>query len=182
MDTLRCSVVLVAVLAIGLTVAAFRPSARAASQVLPNAKVEADERTVLEIISTFDQAQEAIRSRDLDTLMSLYSDRYRYYELRKDGVRHLWADLFAHYDYISNMHTFGAIKLVASGETPRAEIVCTGALWAVSKDTNERIRIDSWHDEVHYLVKEEGTWRIIGSAGAQLPRLPQFGTAPHPLF
>ena len=182
MGAFRRFVRLVGLLAAVFGTASLTPSAQAASQVLPNATVEADEKTVLEIIGTFDQAQEAIRARDLETLMSLYSDRYQYYELRKEAVKAIWQDLFAHYDHIANMHTFQAIKHVGSGEHARAEITCTGALWAISKHTKARIPIDSWHQEVHYLIKEKGVWRILGNAGGESHRPPQFGTAPHPLF
>lgn len=41
--------------------------------------------------------------------------------------------------------------------------------------------MDSWFEEVHYLVKEDGVWRIIGNAGGTA-ETPRFGHAPHPLF
>ncbi len=158
------------------------PPAHAMTQILPNAAIEADDRTVLEIIGTFDQAQEAIRSRNLDALRLLYSSSYRYHGLGKDDVRKIWAELFQQYEYIANIHTFSAIRLVGTGPKARIEITCTGALWATSKATKRRKPIDSWHDAVHYLVKEAGAWRILGNAGGESPQPTQFGTAPHPLF
>ena len=47
--------------------------------------------------------------------------------------------------------------------------------------TGQKTAIDSWYEEIHYLVKEDGKWRIRGNAGER-PRALQFGTAPHPLF
>jgi hypothetical protein len=182
MKTFRRLVVLASLSCFVATWFAVILSVYAASQILPNATVEADEQTVAEVIGTFDQAQEAIRARNLDGLMALYAQGYQYYGLRKGDVRRLWADLFAHYDHIANMHVFSAVKLVGSGDEARVEITCTGALWAVAKDTKVRIPIDSWHGEVHHLVKEKGAWRILGNAGGESPRPQQFGTAPHPLF
>jgi hypothetical protein len=182
MKTFRPLVALASLLGVVVTGFAVIPSVHAASQILPNATVEADEQTVAEVIGTFDQAQEAIRARNLDGLMALYAQGYQYYGLRKDDIRQLWADLFAHYEHIANMHVFSTVKLVGSGNEARVEITCTGALWAVSKDTKARIPIDSWHGEVHHLVKEKGAWRILGNVGGESPRPRQFGTAPHPLF
>ncbi len=155
-------------------------SAYGLTQVLPDATVEADPQVLLELTSTFDQAEEAIRARDLNGLMALYSDKYRYHELRKPDIRKIWQELFSQYDLIANIHTFSAIKVTGAGSQPTVEITCTGALWANSKRSGERMPIDSWHQEVHYLVKEKGAWRIIGSSGPARPRM--FGTAPHPLF
>lgn len=156
----------------------------AMTQILPEATIEVDRQTVLELTSTFDQAEEAIRSRDVDDLMSLYSDRYSYHGMKKADIRRIWAELLEDYDFVSNIHTFSAIRAGGEAGGPILEITCTGALWARSKDSKERIPIDSWHQETHHLVKEDGAWRIIGSAGAgKAPRRPRmFGTAPHPLF
>jgi hypothetical protein len=79
------------------------------------------------------------------------------------------------------MHTFSAIKVVTSGKQTTAEITCTGAVWANSRETKQRIPIDSWHQEVHRLVKEKDGWRIVGNLGGD-QTIRQFGTAPHPLF
>jgi hypothetical protein len=46
----------------------------------------------------------------------------------------------------------------------------------------ERITIDSWFREVHYLGNEEGRWRFLGNAG-EVPTNVPFSSAPHhPLF
>jgi hypothetical protein len=71
---------------------------------------------------------------------------------------------------------------VGQGVQARAEITCTGALWATSKNTKDRVPIDSWHQEVHHLIKEKGMWRIIGNPSEGSPRPRMFGMAPHPLF
>ena len=161
------------------------PSAGVAmTQIVPEAKIHVDQQTVHELTSTFDQAEEAIRSRDLDGLMSLYSDRYAYHGLKKADIRSIWKELLENYDLISNVHTFSMIRTSKQGDTPVLEITCTGALWATRNDSKERLPLDSWHRETHHLVKEQGAWRIIGSAGADTGSRPpkMFGTAPHPLF
>jgi hypothetical protein len=152
------------------------------TQLVPGAKVEADPQTLLELTSTFDRAEEAIRARDVEGLMALYSDKYRYLELKKQDIRKIWQDLFSQYDLVANIHTFSAIKMIGTGPEATVEITCTGALWANSKHSGERVSIDSWHQELHHLVKEKGVWRIIGSKGIGPARPRMFGTAPHPLF
>ena len=160
------------------------PSAYAMTQILPEAQIDTDRQTVLELTSTFDQAEEAIRSRDLDSLMSLYSDRYASNGLKKADVRQIWAELLHNYDLISNVHTFSAIRSVSQDGKALVEIHCSGALWATNKNSKERIPIDSWHQERHRLVKEKGVWRIVGNTADTTSgrRPPMFGTAPHPLF
>lgn len=153
----------------------------ALTQILPEAVIEADQQSLAELIGTFDRAQEAIRARDVDALMGLYAQNYQYHGLKRGDIRKIWADLFARYDLIANMHTFSAIKVVTIGKQTTAEITCTGAVWANSKETKQRIPIDSWQREVHRLVKGKDGWRIVGNLGGD-QTIKQFGTAPHPLF
>ena len=164
-----------------LLLAAFPAEALALTQILPEAAVEADQQSLMELIGTFDRAQEAIRARDLDALMALYATSYQYHGLRRADIRKIWADLFARYDLIANVHTFSAIKVVKTGKDTTAEITCTGAVWANSRETNQRIPIDSWQHEVHRLVRGKDGWRIVGNVGGD-KAVRQFGTAPHPLF
>lgn len=153
----------------------------ALTQVLPEAVVEADQQSVTEIIGTFDRAQEAIRARDIDALMGLYAAKYQYHGLKRDDIRKIWVDLFARFDLIANIHTFSAIKVMKTGKETVAEITCTGAVWANSRETKQRVPIDSWQQEVHRLVKGKDGWRITGNLGGKKATR-QFGTAPHPLF
>ena len=157
------------------------PVTLAMIQILPDSKIEGDQQSINEIISTFDRAQEAIRARDLNALMSLYASNYEYHGLRKADIRRIWAELLEHYDFIANIHTFSSLKILRSSNRTSAEITCTGSLWARSEETKQRIPIDSWHQEVHYLVREKDGWRIIGNLGGE-PVIRQFGSAPHPLF
>ena len=84
---------------------AFPAGTLALTQILPEAIVEADQQSLMELIGTFDRAEEAIRARDLDALMALYATTYQYHGLRRGDIRKIWADLFVRYDLIANMHT-----------------------------------------------------------------------------
>ena len=150
--------------------------------VLPaGAVIETDEGTVLAAIAAFEKAEQAVKAHDLETVMALYSPQYNYHGLKKDDIRKVWKDLFDEYKEIASTHLFSKITKVGSGSNAVLEITCTGHLWAVSKTSGLYVPIDSWHEEVHYLVFEDGGWRIRGNAG-ESPRVLPFGTAPHPLF
>ena len=71
-------------------------------------------------------------------------------------------------------------EVVVEGNAPRAEVTCTGGLWATSESTGQRENIDSWFQEVHRLIYEDGAWRIRGHAG-EGPNALRFGVA-HPFF
>jgi len=145
------------------------------------ATVTADDATVKEVVAAFDRAEQAIQARDIDGLIALYSKRYNYHKLRKSDARRLWEEIFEYHHKLHSTHIFTDIKTVqVDGET-RAEVRCTGALWGLANETGQKVTVDSWFEEVHYLVKEDGTWRIIGNAGGAL-ETPRFGHAPHPLF
>lgn len=156
-------------------------SVGAETRILPDAMIEADRDTVDELLATFHRADEAVVRRDLDGVMSLYSKRYNCHGLAKSDVEQIWMALFKDYREITSSHTFSVIRVTTTPEGLLAEITCTGALWATSERGNLRVPIDSWHEEVHQLVKEDGAWRIRGNAG-EAPTVLPFGTAPHPLF
>lgn len=142
----------------------------AVTQILPEATVEADQQSLMELIGTFDRAEEAIRARDLDAFRGLYATSYQSRGLRRGDMRKIWANVCARYDLIAK-----------TGKDTTAEITCTGAEWANSRKINQPIPIDSWQHEVHRLVRGKDGWRIVGNvAGDKAVR--QFGTAPHPLF
>jgi hypothetical protein len=175
-------------LAIGLMAAALflpagdRAPACAETRLLPGAESEADEKTVKELMAVFERADRAVRNRDLDGVMAVYSDRYNYHGLKKSDIRKIWKDLFDQYQDIDSTHLFSRIAPVVSvGPGQSVEITCSGSVRAVSKISRLRVPIDSWYGEVHYMVREDGTWRIRGNLGDVQTVLP-FGTAPHPLF
>jgi ketosteroid isomerase-like protein len=150
-------------------------------EVVAGSAIQSDEKTVSEIVAAFDRVEAAIQARDLDALMGFYSKSYNYHRLRKSDARRIWEEVFEYHRQISSRHVFTEIRTVTTDSGMRAEIKCSGALRGVHGETGQKVTIDSWFEEVHYLVKEDGHWRIIGNAGVS-PETPRFGHAPHPLF
>jgi hypothetical protein len=150
--------------------------------VVPSGSViEVDEATVKSVVAIFERAEQAAKAHDLDTVMAAYSQQYNYHGLKKDDIRKVWKDLFDEYQEIASTHLLSKFTKVGSGSQTVLEVTCTGHLWARSKTSGLYVPIDSWHEEVHYLVMEEGEWRIRGNLGDS-PRTLPFGTSPHPLF
>lgn len=154
----------------------------AAKIVVPSGSViEVDEATVNTVVKAFEQAEHAIKAHDLETVMAIYSSQYNYHGLKKHDIHKIWKDLFEEYGEIASTHLFTKMAKVGAGKDAVLEVTCTGHLWASSKTTGLYVPIDSWHEEVHYLILESGAWRLRGNLGESPGVLP-FGTAPHPLF
>ena len=152
------------------------------TQLLPGGIQEVDPDTLKELLSTFEQAEQALKTRDLDGIMALYSDDYLYHGLKKVDVRKIWKQLFDHYKELEDFHTFSIIRTGGSPGKLAVEMTCSGVIWGTSKDTTLRSPVDSWYEEIHYLRKENGRWRIVGNMGGESIPVLQFGVAPHPLF
>ncbi len=144
------------------------------------ADVKADDATVSGILASFNRAEAALQVGNVDELMDLYSEEYRYRGLAKRDLRGIWEALLAHHRDFRSNHILSRIAVVPAAPSS-AELSCTGSLWAVSKETGELVNIDSWYGEVHYMVNENGTWRVRGHRGGG-PKTPGFGAAPHPFF
>ena len=145
------------------------------------ADIQADQRTVDELMLTFHKADEALRRQDLDALMSIYSKNYNYHGIDKAELRNIWQDLFRQYRDFSSTHVFSSIAAARANTPPTAEITCTGSLWAISRLTGQRVNIDSWYSDVHHLVYENGVWGIQGHAW-EAPRDTRYVLSPHPFF
>jgi len=156
--------------------------AAAAKIVVPSGSViEVDKATVNTVVEAFEQAEQAIKAHDLEQVMAIYSSKYNYHGLKKDDIRKIWNGLFDEYEEIASTHLFTKMTKVGAGKDAVLEVTCTGHLWARSKTSGLYIPIDSWYEEIHYLVLEDGAWRLRGNLG-ESPRVLPFGTAPHPLF
>jgi hypothetical protein len=154
----------------------------AAKIVVPSGSViEVDKSTVNTVVEAFEQAEQAIKAHNLEKDMGIYSSQYNYHGLKKDDIRKIWKDLFDEYREIATTHLVTKMTKVGAGRDAVLEVTCTGHLWARSKTTGLYVPIDSWHEEVHYLVLEDEAWRLRGNLG-ESPRVLPFGTAPHPLF
>lgn len=143
--------------------------------------IEVNAATLKTVVGLFEAAEDAIKAHDLDKVMAVYSPQYNYHGLKREDLRKIWKDLFDEYQEIASTHLFTKMTKVGAGRDGVLEVTCTGHLWARSKTSGLYVPIDSWHEEVHYLVLENGTWRIRGNVG-ESPRVLPFGTAPHPLF
>jgi hypothetical protein len=151
------------------------------TMIAESASIQADQRTVDELMLTFHKADEALRRQDLEALMTIYSKNYNYHGIDKPELRNIWQDLFRQYREFSNTHIFSAITAKTEKQPATAEITCTGSIWAVSRLTGRRVNIDSWFGDVHHLVYEDGAWRIIGHAW-ETPPDTRYILNPHPFF
>jgi len=133
------------------------------------------------ILAAFDRAEEAMQRGDLDGVLAIYAKDYNYRGLKRSDIRKIWSELFTHYRDLSSAHVFTRLRVSEEGPRPTAEITCTGHLRGTPVEGLERVTVDSWYGEVHYLIHEDGIWRIRGNAGVP-PKGVVFGTAPHPLF
>ena len=134
------------------------------------------------LVEAFERAEGALKKEDLDALMQFYALSYNYHGLKQADVRRVWGEVFEHYRAMESLHLFSDIKVVQVGSQVRAEVTCTGGLYGTEERTGNRITLDSWFREVHYLVKDGDTWRFLGNAG-EVPAAAPFAAAPHhPLF
>ncbi|MDE3042003.1 MAG: hypothetical protein KGJ82_15715 [Nitrospirota bacterium] len=144
------------------------------------AEVNADDKTVSEILVAINRAEAVLQAGNLDDLMALYSAQYRYHGLEKEDLKNIRGELLTHHREFRSNHILSRIAAIPCSP-PSVELTCTGSLWAVSKETGQQVNIDSWYGEVHYMVKEEGLWRVRGHRG-EAPKTQGFGVAPHPFF
>ena len=170
--------ILVAVTALSLVTAT---TGQATTFIQQSAVMDVDQATVSQILDAFHKADAAIAAENLDGVMALYATQYNYHGLTQADIRKIWSDLFKEYRNLVDTHFFSKIGKVGSGSNAIIEVTCTGTLSGISKTSGLRVPIDSWYEEVHYLTREGGVWRIRGNAGDQ-PRVLSFGKAPHPLF
>ena len=63
------------------------PRAEAKTQTTSSTIQEIDSATLAELLSTFEQAEQAMQAHDLDGIMALYSDDYHYHGLKKADIR-----------------------------------------------------------------------------------------------
>lgn len=154
----------------------------AKTQLTSGAIQEVDRETVNELLAIFDEAEHAAQTHDMNKIMEIYSDGYAYHGLKKSDIKAIWSKLFEHYKDLESVHSFSVIRKGGSAGSLVVEITCTGVIWGTSKQSNLRTPVDSWFEEIHYLTKEDGRWRIIGHASGETEPPIKFGIAPHPLF
>ena len=157
------------------------PSA-AAVEVMAEAATDENRKIMKELVAAFDRAEVAVQHADLDALMLFYANGYNYHGLKHADVRRVWSEVFDHYRDISSKHVFTELRLERTGRGEKASVTCTGGLYGMKKNTGKPITIDSWVNEVHFLVKENGEWKFQGNAGGTAPAAPPSSAPHHPLF
>jgi hypothetical protein len=134
------------------------------------------------LFAAFERAESALKKEDIEALMQFYAPSYDYHGLKEDDVRRVWTEVFEHYKAVESIHLFSDIKVSKVNNGFRAEVTCTGGLYGTDERSGDRVTLDSWFREVHYLVKEGDAWRFLGNAGG-VPAAAPFASAPHhPLF
>jgi len=182
-------------LAIGLLLAIILTNNRqtlAVTEITQDAEIQGDPKTIKAIRSVFDQAEEALGAKNLSGMMAVYSKNYQNSGLRKVDTALIWKDIFSRYEQLSSRHAFSKI-LVEQGEhgQPTAKVICTGVLFGVpilkkekppaAAPVDKPRLLDAWVQTTHYMVYENGKWKIIGhdpSADEDHP----FAAALHLLF
>lgn len=141
-----------------------------------------DHPVVKGLLASFERAESALKNEDIETLMQFYAPAYDYHGLKQDDVRRVWGEVFEHYKSVESLHLFSDIKVLRVNNEVRAEVTCTGGLYGIDERSGDRVTLDSWFREVHYLVKAGDAWRFLGNAG-EVPTVAPFASAPHhPLF
>ena len=172
------------ILAGTLILTQYRPPTPVAAAVefAPGVGAGADQLVIKELVAAFHEAEAAVKKGDLDGLMKFYATAYNYHGLKRSDVHRVWEEVFLHYRDISSSHVFTELKLVQADGARKAYVTCTGGLYGTEKQTGRLITIDSWVQEVHHLVKEEGAWRFLGNAGGASPSASPASAPHHPLF
>jgi hypothetical protein len=150
-----------------------------------SAIIHTDKKTAVDILKSFQQAEGALKRKDLDSLMDFYADNYTHRGFTKDSLKAEWKHLFQEYRDFSATHVLTHFEVVVDADRVplTAQVTCTGSLWAISNDSHQRVNIDSWYNEVHYLAYVAGAWRIQGHAWEIVnPKDTPTARPPHPFF
>jgi hypothetical protein len=166
----RSRIVLGSVLALVLCSAA---PAGAVVEIMRGADAGIDPKVMRGIEDLFDRIEMAFRAEDLPGLMALYSDGYIRRGMIRTDLERIWQDLFRQFDQIASHHFFSAVEveLLPSGHT-FVRVTCRGSVIGLPA-IGERdepmpagrrpfVNIDVWAEVTHYLVLEQGAWKIAG--------------------
>ena len=173
-----------------LLILLFGVKAFALTDIIEGADIQASSESVKAIVAAFDRAEKALQNKDLVKMMEFYSGDYRNRGLRKEGTSWIWEDIFVRYDHLSSRHLFS--KIIVDSKKDTAQVTCTGALFGISvfkKEgrpfpaaiISEPVMVDSWFEAIHYMVLENGVWKVIGHDPA-VGEQGTFGAGIHLLF
>lgn len=136
--------------------------------------------TVKMVTDFFDYADNAVKTKDMRALASLYSEKYVDGNHTKADVMAAWKRLFDEFDDLSMTHN---LRFITTDPNSNVVIVqCSGILMGKpKKDITHLQALDHWMNVNHVLVKEDKAWKIIGTAGTEEKRF-WFDKPMHPLF
>mgnify|MGYP001620193001 FL=1 len=162
-----------------LLILCFVKPVMAETRIGQKAEIHALPAEVKELIANFELIDKAINTKDLESMMNYYSRNYAHLGADRNDIRKIWATLFQEYKELIIGHTFTRIYIERGKHM--ASVVCTGLMFGINVHTGEKERIDGWIEEIHYLVHEDGEWKILGHEVETLEP-GRFGAAFHPLF
>ncbi len=132
-----------------------------------------------DIKRVFDLIIESAKRGDLDGIVERFSRRYLNSGRNREDVRRQWKQILENFYDLELHHPIYHIE--RSGDF--AKMKCEGVLMGKpAKDfpgmvPGEAVVIDSWKFSVHYLIREDNAWKILGD---QIPF--DTGRTFHPLF
>ncbi len=121
------------------------------------------EKVVGEIVAFYKEADAAMEAKDLDRLMSMYSESYKDGPNDKKMIGEIWKRIFGRFDKLYMRHNMRFSDISKDGGT--LVIRCSGVLMGAAKDDNFSRALDHWLNNDHVLVKEDGKWRLKGTIG-----------------
>lgn len=145
----------------------------------PRMQTTASKEAFDEVMNFFDGAEMAIEARDLDKLMTYYSDSYTNGVRKKADIAVAWKRLFSDFSGLAMTHNMHLSLFDAKANL--IIMTCSGILVGIPTGERESIALDYWLNNDHVLVKEGGKLRIVGSIGKEQKRL-WFDKPMHPLF
>ncbi|MBI3580607.1 MAG: hypothetical protein HY098_00750 [Nitrospinae bacterium] len=145
----------------------------------PRMTATAGKEAYAEVMSFFDEAELAIEARDLDKLMTLYSESYVNGLRKKADIAAAWKRLFTDFSGLAMTHNMHLSLYDAKANL--VIMTCSGILVGVPTGEKESIALDYWLNNDHVLVKENGKLKIVGTIGKEQKRL-WFDKPMHPLF
>lgn len=147
----------------------------------PSARQKIGEAEYQLLMDYFHEAERAIESKNLEGLMTLYSERYSNRKGNKKFAEEVWSKIFANFNDLSAKHSMELLTYDTSGAQPMAVLECSGLLTGIPKGADQPVTIDSWDKQWHVLINE-GSWRLFGNSGKSEQRYGADDYASHPLF
>lgn len=159
------------------TAALFSGSVWADMQLPRPGKINADAKAVKDLGTFYEEIEKALRSKDIDKIMSFYAKDYLHHGITKKQLRFMWLEIFTKFEELYSVHVFSKIEVHGSD----AILICTGALFGVENKGDDYQTVDRWVIQPHWLTRVDGEWKIIGGATHQAER-GKGKLALHPLF